>query len=81
MGIAPDIVSAAIEHAFEGSDERTLIERAIDRRLKSSHGRIDDPAAYRRLYGHLLRQGFASSTVSAALRARARGVAPEVADE
>ncbi|MCA1563818.1 MAG: RecX family transcriptional regulator [Acidobacteria bacterium] len=68
LGIGRETARAAVDEAFAESDERTLIERALARRLK---GGITTPAHFRRLLHYLLRQGFSSAAAITALRARA----------
>lgn len=71
LGIPRDVASEALAEAFGEVDERTLIQRAIQKKL---HGkpRVQTQAEYARLYQHLMRQGFTPSAVSAALRALRR---------
>ncbi len=72
FGIASDIAETAVNDVFGAIDEPALLERALSRRLRGPGGRVRDPAHFRRLYQQLLRQGFPSSTVVAALKARSR---------
>ena len=67
MGIPREIAAAALTDAFGEVDERGLIAKAIARKL---HGRrrIDTPQEYGCVYQFLMRQGFSSAAVSAALR-------------
>jgi regulatory protein len=70
-GIAADVISAAIADVFGDLDERTLVSRAIEKKLRG-RPRPADAAAYARLYQHLMRQGFTPAVVASELR-RLRG--------
>jgi len=71
LGLAPEVAAAAVQDVFEDLDERALLEKAITRRLRG-HTTLY-AAQFRRLHQQLLRQGFSSSAIVAALKARARG--------
>ena len=79
MGIARDIAAEAIAETFADTDERALIDKAIQKKLRGSGASaprklsIQDRA---RLYQYLMRQGFTPAGISAALRRV--GAAPEV---
>jgi len=57
----------AVEAALAETDETTLIDRAIDRRLR---GPVRDQAHLRRLHQYLVRLGFPPAEALAALRKR-----------
>lgn len=73
-GIGRSLALSAVDAAYREVDEDELIERALARRLR---GPIDSPAALRRLYHYLVRQGFDGAAARAALAphavAQARG--------
>jgi regulatory protein len=71
LGIARDVARAAVDDVFGALDERALLQRAIDKRLR---GRValDDPAARRRLQAALVRQGFDAGAVARVIRERVR---------
>ena len=66
-GIDKGIAAAALAEVFADADERTMVARAIQKRLR---GRtvLKDRAESARLYQHLMRQGFTPAAVLAALR-------------
>lgn len=67
LGIAKDVVAEAIAEVFTDLDERALIERAIQKKLRG--GKKPSTMQERaRLYQFLMRQGFTPAAVSAALR-------------
>ena len=68
IGISKDVAAQALAETFGDVDERALIARAVEKKLRGGKA-IDSPAAYARLYQYLMRQGFSPSGVSAALRA------------
>ena len=72
MGISRDIAAEAIAEAFGDVDERALITRALQKKLRGGK-KIASPADYARMYQSLMRQGFSPAGVNAALRAYRRG--------
>ncbi|HVL65866.1 MAG TPA: regulatory protein RecX [Vicinamibacterales bacterium] len=67
MGISREVIAAAVAEVFGELDERALIERAIQKKLRG--GRRPSTLQERaRLYQFLMRQGFTPAAVSAALR-------------
>ena len=70
-GIPNDVVTAAVAEIFGDLDERSLVAKAVQKKLRG-RPRPADTAAYVRLYQHLMRQGFSPAVVSAELR-RLRG--------
>ena len=67
MGIAKDTAVAAIADVFGELDERTLIARALQKKLRG-RSRVPDRAEQARLYQYLMRQGFTPAGITAALR-------------
>jgi regulatory protein len=67
MGIANDTVAAALADVFGDLDERTLIARALQKKLRG-RPRIASTAEHARLYQYLMRQGFSPAVSAAALR-------------
>jgi regulatory protein len=63
-GIARDVAAAAVADVFGEMDERALVSRALEKKLKG-RPRPTDPAALARLYQHLMRQGFSHAVVTA----------------
>lgn len=70
LGIPPEVAAEAADEVFETVDEEALLEAALARRLHGPAARIRDAAHFRRLHQQLVRQGFAPSAVTRALRAR-----------
>ncbi|HTI37494.1 MAG TPA: regulatory protein RecX [Vicinamibacterales bacterium] len=67
IGIPKEIAAEALAETFVDVDERALIARALEKKLRGGRP-VDSPAAYARMYQHLLRQGFSPAGVSAALK-------------
>jgi regulatory protein len=67
MGIAKEIASAALAEVFGDLDERTLIQRALQKKLRGVQ-KVATPAERARLYQYLMRQGFSPAAIVAALR-------------
>ncbi len=68
MGIEKTVAAEALGEVFGDLDERTLISRALQKKLRG-RPRPADAAEFARLYQYLLRQGFSPDAASAALRA------------
>ena len=75
MGIAKDVAGEALAEAFGEVDERALIAKALQKKLRG-RARLASPAEFARVYQFLMRQGFSPAAVSAALRAHRKGVDP-----
>ena len=70
-GVDQETASRAVAEVFEDRDERTLVNRAVQKKLRG-RPRPTTPAELARLYQHLMRKGFTPAVVSAAIR-RLRG--------
>ena len=62
-------IEPALEHAFEESDERELLARTIDKRLRTMKLPLT-PRKLQSLCQSLLRRGFSSGDIMKAVRAR-----------
>jgi regulatory protein len=71
MGIDQDVAAAALAEAFGEVDERGLITKALEKKLRGKQ--ITTPAEYARVFQFLMRQGFSPGTVTTVLRAQRRG--------
>jgi len=67
MGIARDVIAEAVAEVFSDVDERSMIDRAIQKKLRGSR-KPSTMQERARLYQFLMRQGFTPAAVSAALR-------------
>ena len=67
MGIDRETATEAVGEVFGDVDERALIARAIQKKLRGKP-RITSRPEMARLYQFLLRQGFTPATVTAVLR-------------
>ena len=67
MGIARDVAGEAIAEVFGDADERSMIDKAVRKKLRGPARSltVHDRA---RLYQFLMRQGFTPAGISAALR-------------
>jgi regulatory protein len=72
MGIARQTATEAVAEAFADVDERSLIAKAIQKKLRG-RAKPASAAEYARLYQYLMRQGFTAAAIGAALR-KFRGV-------
>jgi regulatory protein len=70
-GIAPDVAERALDEVFAHVDEETLLNTAIDRRLRDGAATLDE-RELARLFRYLTGQGFEGDRVLRALRARQR---------
>jgi len=66
MGIARDVIAEAVAEVFGDLDERTLIDKAIQKKRRGKPVKTTQERA--RLYQFLMRQGFTPAAVSAAVR-------------
>ncbi len=71
-GVEQQTASRAVADVFEDRDERTLVNRAVQKKMRG-RARPSTPAEFARLYQHLMRQGFTPAVVSATIRALRRG--------
>ena len=67
MGIARDVASEALADVFADVDERALIAKALQKKMRG-RPRITNAAEHARLYQFLMRQGFTPAGIAAALR-------------
>jgi regulatory protein len=73
MGIAKETASAAVADVFADVDERALIAKALQKKMRG-RPRIMNAAEQARLYQYLMRQGYTPAGISAALKSlRGRG--------
>ena len=79
MGIARETASEALADVFADVDERALITKAVQKKMRG-RTRIADVAERARLYQYLMRQGFTPAGISAALQ-RFRGAVDRQNDE
>jgi len=75
LGIAREIARAAAAEVFGQLDESALLERALERQLRRG-GTLADARTARRVFRHLVAQGFEPDRVSAMLRSRTRDQEP-----
>jgi len=75
MGIDKEVAAEALGEAFGEVDERALIARALQKKLRGSR-KIDSPAEYARVFQFLMRQGFSPDTVTAVLRRHRKAIDP-----
>ncbi len=69
IGIGRELAEEALREAVGRDEEVALLEQALERRLRGTT-RASDAATLRRLYAHLVRQGFAPGAVVALLKRR-----------
>ena len=75
MGIDKETSSEALAAAFGETDERALIAKALQKKLRGKQ-KIATPAEYARVFQFLMRQGFSPATVTAVLRRHRKGADP-----
>jgi SOS response regulatory protein OraA/RecX len=67
MGIERQTAAEAVAEIFGEVDERTLIARAIEKKLRGRRT-VKDAAERARLYQHLMRQGFSPAGIARAMK-------------
>jgi regulatory protein len=75
LGIARDIARAAVAEVFAELDEPSLLQRALERRLRG--GSLENEATARRVHRYLVRQGFEPARVTAIIRSQLPAHGPE----
>ena len=70
MGVARDVAAEAIAEVFGDVDERALIDKAIQKKLRTGGlaRRTLSLQERGRLYQYLMRQGFTPASIAAAMR-------------
>jgi regulatory protein len=66
-GVDRTVAAEAVGEVFGDKDERSLVSRAIQRKLRGRAG-PKDAAEAARLYQYLMRQGFSPAAATAAIR-------------
>jgi regulatory protein len=66
-GIPHEVAAEALADALGESDERTLVSKALQKKLRG-RTRLLDRSEYARLYQFLMRQGFTPGAIRAELR-------------
>jgi regulatory protein len=69
LGISRDIARAAVAEVFAELDEASLLEQALDKRLRRGAS-LSDAAVVRRIQRYLIAQGFEPSRVAALMKSR-----------
>jgi regulatory protein len=72
IGIAKEVAAEALADAFGEVDERSLITKALAKKLRPPKT-ITTPAEYARIFQFLMRQGFSPATITAVLRRHRKG--------
>ena len=67
MGIARDIVAEAVAEVFADADERALVAKAIQKKLRGGK-ELETRQDRARLYQYLMRQGFTPGVVATAMK-------------
>ena len=76
-GVDKEIAAEAVAEVFGEKDERSLVARALQKKLRG-RPRPADAAEYARLYQYLMRQGFTPAVVVDTLRKLRRSTDEEV---
>jgi regulatory protein len=67
MGVARETATEAVTEVFADVDERALIAKALQKKMRGKL-RISDAREHARLYQYLMRQGFTPAGIVSALR-------------
>ena len=79
MGIAREVAAEAIGEVFGEVDERSLVAKAIQKKMRS-HPTLTTARDRARLYQYLVRQGFTPAAIALAMRRLPGGRASEDID-
>lgn len=63
-----DLAKDVIRDLFGEEDQDSLIDKALERRLRGKVERLSDPKERQKLIAYLVRQGFSASAASLAIR-------------
>jgi regulatory protein len=74
LGVSAGVAKAAVDEVFADIDEKALLDRALEKKLKGADPRILDAKATARVVRSLVAQGFDAGAVFARLRSRGRQV-------
>ena len=72
LNIDRDLAKEVVKDLFDDTDEEALLETTLERRLRGKPERLKDPKERRKLLAYLVRQGFAASAASNALRKKSK---------
>jgi regulatory protein len=72
MQIDRDLAKDIVREIFGEEDQASLIDKALERRLRGNTDRLKDPKERQKLMAYLLRQGFSASAASAAIRNKSK---------
>ena len=75
MGIPRDVAASALGEAFGDVDERSLIKKALEKKLRGAR-KLSSAPEFARMFQFLVRQGFSPATVTTVLRALRKGADP-----
>jgi regulatory protein len=67
LGFSKELAQEVTASVLADADERAVLDKVVASKLRQRRP-IPDPAAYRRLFGALLRRGFPADLIRAALR-------------
>ena len=76
MGIPNGVAAQALADAFGDLDERALIRKALEKKLRGGQRTIASRQEYARVFQALVRQGFSPATITLVLRAHRKGGGP-----
>jgi regulatory protein len=72
MQIDRDLAKDIVRELFGEEDQASLVDQALERRLRGNTDRVKDPKERQKLMAFLLRQGFSASAASAAIRNKSK---------
>jgi regulatory protein len=72
MQIDRDLAKDIVRELFGEEDQASLVDQALERRLRGNTDRVKDPKERQKLMAYLLRQGFSASVASAAIRNKSK---------
>lgn len=74
--VARETINKALDDVFEEVGEEALIDRAIEKRMRT-HGRPEDQGGAKRMFDHLARLGFEYDLIVRKLKALRAGIEQE----
>ena len=72
MRIDRDLAKEVVRDLFGEEDEKALLEKTLEIRLRGNPGRLTDARERRKILAYLVRQGFSASAASAVIRNKSK---------
>ena len=72
MHIDRDLAREVVQDLFGETEEQSLLEQTLEKRLRGKGEKLKEPNERRKLLGYLVRQGFSAAAASGLIRKKSR---------